>query len=162
MYTMTEARYSDVEDVMHDMSDLSLQEMAACGVKHAWHGLKRAKVCKDKGFLKVMRDDKGPLFVFGAAEMNPGVFRTWFIGTERYFDPKNVKVAAATAKAMASIADRHPRFVFEARSASRHEQVLRWFGLLGFSFVEQKDGMLAFRYVGRKLANSGKYGKLLS
>ena len=86
MYTMTEARYSDVEDVMHDMSDLSLQEMAACGVKHAWHGLKRAKVCKDKGFLKVMRDDKGPLFVFGAAEMNPGVFRTWFIGTERYFD----------------------------------------------------------------------------
>lgn len=162
MIAVHEARYDDVRDVMDKMSEISLKEMAACGVNNAWLGLKRAKMCKDKGFLKVMRDGEEPLFIFGAAELWSGTYRTWFIGTEKYFDPKNRKAQLATVRTMEQIAKRSPRHVFEASTASTHENVLRWFGMLGFDYVDRKDGRITFRYVGRKLANSGKYAKLLS
>lgn len=162
MLAMTEARYADVEDVMDRMSDITLAEMVACGVTTAWQGLKRAKLCKDKGFLKVMRKGEDPQFIFGAAEIDKGTYRTWFLGTESYFDPANRSAMRATAKAMASVAARHPRHTFEARSASKHESVLRWFGLLGFSFVEQKNGTMVFRYVGRNSTKAGKYANLIS
>ncbi len=162
MLQMTEARYDDVQNVMPSMSEVSLGEMEASGVSNAWMGLKRAKRFKDKGFLKVMKDDAEPLFIFGGIELDPGVVSTWFIGTEKYFDPSNRKAAIATARAMERTAQRMPRHVFEATTASRHENVIRWFGMLGFSFIEHKNGLMKFRYVGRKLAKAGKYASLLS
>lgn len=169
MFTMTEARYDDVDKVVDKISGISFQELLDFGVVHKVTGqphrflcMKRAKLCKEKGFLKIMRKGEDPQFVFGAAELERGVYRTWFMGTESYFDPANRAGVRATAKAMASIAGRHPRHTFEARSASKHEAVLRWFGAIGFSFVEQKDGAMTFRYVGRNSTKAGKYANLTS
>lgn len=162
MITVRDARFDDVRDVMDKISDVSLEEMTNCGVTNAWQGLKRAKLCKDEGFLKVGMDGDEPLFIFGAATVATGQFRTWFIGTERYFDPKNARAIKATAKIMANIAKRFSNFTFEARTASRRDQVLRWFSLLGFNYVSREDGMMIFRYVGRKLAKSQRCAKFLT
>jgi hypothetical protein len=162
LITIRDARFDDVRDVMDKISDVSLEEMTNCGVMNAWQGLKRAKLCKDSGFLKVAFDGSEPLFIFGAATVATGQFRTWFIGTDKYFDPKNAKMIKATARVMEQLAKRFSHFSFEARTASRRDQVLRWFSLLGFNYVSREDGMMVFRYVGRKLAKSQNCAKFLT
>lgn len=144
---LQDGRYADVEAVMDDMSEISLNEMGKSGVVNAWQGLRRAKICKDTGFLKVMRDDKGPLFIFGAVRTDVASMRTWFIAADRYF--ANPLAVRSTAKAMARVAQSYPRHVFESISKSDHPKTTKWFESLGFKLVKWQDGGKVYRFVGR-------------
>jgi hypothetical protein len=151
---MRDARYSDVENVMDQLSDISLQEMAKTGVVNAWQGLKRAKICKDTGFLKIMEDLEGPLFIFGAVKIDVSSLRTWFIATERYFNQP--MAAKGTAKAMRRIAKAYPHHVFETISLSNHPASLKWFQTLGFEMVKREGPATIYRYVGKNSTNAPK------
>ena len=152
MYLM-DATYENVRDVMHDMSDISLAEMGAAGATNAWQGLIRAKLCKDKGFLKAIMLGPTPVAIFGAAKVDVNTMRTWFIGSDKYFSLKiaGVKVAA---REMARMAEAYPHFSFESVSASTEPSVIKWFSALGFNRVKTEGCWTTFRYVGRKLKNA--------
>lgn len=144
-----DARFTDVEEVMDKLSNVSLYEMGRAGVENAWQGLRRAKMCKDKGFLKVAFDGDTPMFIFGAVTVDSCTMRTWFIATEQYFD-KKVSHVKDTARFMAEIAARYPNRVFEAISLSNHPSVNKWFAAIGFSRVKYTDGGTIYRHVGRR------------
>lgn len=151
MYIM-EAKYRDVENVMHKLSEISLGEMAAANVTDAWNGLKRAKLCKDQGFLKVIKDGDTPMAIFGAIR-DKNVYRTWFIATEDFF-AKKVVCAKVVAREIQRIQKRMPRMIFEAYTRPQHPAYRKWFRVIGFSFIKAIDDVMLFRYTGRKAAKS--------
>jgi hypothetical protein len=153
MYIM-EAKYRDVEAVMDRLSAISLGEMAANNVTDAWHGLKRAKLCKDHGFLKVIKDGHTPMAIFGAIK-DKQVYRTWFIATEDFF-AKKITCAKVVAREIARTQARMPHMTFEAYTKPQHPQFQKWFRVIGFKFIEAIDDVMLFRYTGRQAIRAEK------
>lgn len=146
MYIM-EAKYRDVEEVMSELSPISLGEMAASGVNDAWNGLKRAKTCREQGFLKVIKDGQKPLAIFGAIKVG-SVYRTWFVASEAFF-AKKIASVKVVAREMKRVAERMPHAQFEAATLPQHPAYRKWFNTVGFKFVNSVDGVMVFRYIGR-------------
>lgn len=138
-----DAKFEDVENVMDQISEISGMEMIECSVDTAWKGMLRAKMCKDKGFLKVAEQDGKLLWVFGGVR-DYSTINTWFVGTSEYFSsPKYVK---GSKKAVAKIALWYKNFVIQAATRSRHPNTVHWFSVMGFRFIENREGAMVFHY----------------
>ena len=156
------ATYADVDAVCDNLSQISADEMAKAGVQHRWHVKKRAKICKDQGFLHVGLKGDTPICIFGSIPYDTNVMRTWFIGSDEYFDKSPVTIRDS-AKHIAKIAKAFPHFTFESFSLSDNPAVLKWFRALGFRFAESlPGGMRRFRFVGRNSTNDKECATYMS
>jgi hypothetical protein len=92
-----------------------------------------------------IRDELGPLFVFGFGAWKPGEWCTSFGGTQRYFDMGAAGVRLLRRFVRKLMAD-HPGGIFISRTRSTHPQVVRWYRLLGGRFIGCENGRSTFRF----------------
>lgn len=120
MIEFGDASEADLCAVFDALSDVSLAEKAhepagpPFAIAHIYCG----------------RDELGPLFVFGIGLASPGVWRTSFAATQRYFDMGAAGVLALRRFVRRIMAE-HEGDVFTCRTTSPHPDVARWYRLLG-------------------------------
>lgn len=157
MITIRPAKYSDIDDICHDISKISFSEMVDCGVEHAWHAKMRARLCmRDVGLECLFVNDK-PMWAFGGVNLE-GKLRTWFIAVEDFWKAPP-SVWRASTEHMKRFAKTHQRYTIEAVTTSQQPMLRRWFKLFGFNEHQRLEKCTIFRYGPTKMtgvANSAK------
>lgn len=149
-----EATYADVDAVCDNLNQISADEMIKAGIVDRWQVKLRAKMCKNNGLLHVGMKDSVPICIFGSIPFEINTMRTWFIGSDEYFN-KSPATIRDSARYIAKMAARFPNYTFESFSLSNHPAALKWFRAMGFRFVEiDPSGARRFRFVGRNSTSS--------
>jgi hypothetical protein len=135
MITVNNASTADIREVFANLSAVS-----------------RAEMMREEGepdfqvsHVFCVRDELGPLFVFGFGAWQPGTWRTSFGGTQRYFDMGAAGVRLMQRFVRKLMAD-HPGDVFISRTRSTHPEVVRWYRLLGGHLIGCENGRSTFRF----------------
>lgn len=130
---LTEARALAVKN---DLWDVSRQELDAFGLGE--DGV-MAHSQIDKGYKMALVCDDGVVAITGGYPTDvPGVWRTWFVGSELF--KKHWKATTRKVRAvMENVAavEGVTQYVMHSRSA--HPNAIRWFRLMGF-FPQYKLG----------------------
>lgn len=131
---------ADIRAVLDDPSVTTRQEIEVAGYT-TWQALKFFRDCLQEGEARTLRIDGEILFILGIAPhpLLPRRSSLWFVSREHYWrlGAKGLRIGRRILEALR---ERHPAEYISARSWSQHEDVERWFALLGFKH-EAHHGM---------------------
>lgn len=144
MINIRAAKYSDIDDICHDISRISFSEMVDCGVEHSWHAKMRARLCMRDAGLDCLFVDGKPMWALGAVNIE-GKLRTWFIAVEDFWKAPP-SVWRASKAHMERFAKTHQRHTIEAITTSQEPMLRKWFKLFGFSEHQRLEKCTIFRY----------------
>lgn len=123
---------SDIQSVLASPSEITAREIDRAGFT-AWTALKFFRDCLKDGEARTILIDGEIGFILGIAPhpLLPRRSSLWFIATERYWRTGAAGVRFGRAF-LRSVEQRFPGEHLSARTWSDHQDVDRWFALLGF------------------------------
>lgn len=130
-----------VHDVLLNLSEQNFDELEALRLTK-WEAFKRIRDMMENGEATAMLVNGRPVCVFGVVWEPVGYHRTWFVATQAYWDLGMTGVRHARR----FLADASRKGPLITGSASPHPAVERWFRLLGYEKLEEKDGVKWFKY----------------
>ena len=135
------AELSDIMYVLGRLSEQNASELKAAGL-NSWASLKLFKGYNDAIPAQVALIDDKPACVFGLAP-SEDMMTTWFIATKAYFEHGAPAVLHAKRYLRDKSAEHGP---LTTVTMSTHPDTERWFEILGYKKVMEKDGARVFCY----------------
>ena len=141
------ALYEHIAPIIGNVSDATATEMRTLKLD-LWALNTRLRACRGPagaGAETIFIEGK-PVAIIGALKEGKTFLRTWFIASKDYFADKGT--LRFSRDFMKLIQASNGNRIIEARTASEHPNVRKWFRLLGFQKHLDEPPVSVYRYVG--------------
>ena len=119
-------------------------EMRHIGVTTAEEARDRLRLYSSTPLSFAMFDNDEPIAFFGAIEIEPNYYRTWFQATDAFV--RSIRNTVVLKRFLDGQVKKHPGATLDLMSASAHPAADKWFRLLGFRLIGEAEGHKCYRY----------------